>query len=374
MIRTVEHPHLPLQKEIRQALLSVEHIHLETCLFFDIETTGFSPRTAMIQQICLLHFSNPEEPELLHYFCNEVDDERPVLEAFFAQIHANTTLIHYNGNTFDLPFLKKRAQYHRLPLPASLNNGLDLYHTLRKLKPFLALPDFKLKTLEQQFGYQRLDSLSGKDVVSQYEAFMMEKLSKGTENQERLALLSAHNMEDVLATWQIASALTYRICPDDLNVTEHSQKKALQGKAKGAYPFPLTISQEFATISYDTTSVELQIPVFEGKLYHFYPDYENYYYLPEEDYAIHKSVGSFVDASHRKKATAKTCYTPAQGTFLPIPKKTFQDTPFTGTGKPMTFFQKENRSPLYYLPISSLNETDFFLYRTAIWNAVWDHI
>ena len=41
------------------------------------------------------------------------------------------------------------------------------------------------------------------------------------------------------------------------------------------------------------------------------------YYLPEEDTAIHKSVASFVGSSHRKKATAKTCYTKRSGTFLP---------------------------------------------------------
>ena len=34
-----------------------------------------------------------------------------------------------------------------------------------------------------------------------------------------------------------------------------------------------------------------------------------YYYLPEEDSAVHKSVGIYVDKSRRKAATPQTCYT-----------------------------------------------------------------
>ena len=63
----------------------------------------------------------------------------------------------------------------------------------------------------------------------------------------------------------------------------------------------------------------IRIPVFLGELKHYYEDYENYFYLPEEDWAIHKSVGCFVEKSHRKKATAKTCYIKKEGVFLPLP-------------------------------------------------------
>ena len=63
--------------------------------------------------------------------------------------------------------------------------------------------------------------------------------------------------------------------------------------------------------------MKLVIPVYTGILKFFYDNYKDYYYLPEEDTAIHKSVASFVDSSHRKKATAKTCYTKRSGTFLP---------------------------------------------------------
>jgi len=64
-------------------------------------------------------------------------------------------------------------------------------------------------------------------------------------------------------------------------------------------------------------TVLLRLPVYDGVLKHFYPDYKNYSYLPAEDTAIHKSVAVYVDKSQRMPATAATCYTKKEGQFLP---------------------------------------------------------
>ena len=59
------------------------------------------------------------------------------------------------------------------------------------------------------------------------------------------------------------------------------------------------------------------IELYQGELKYFYPNYKDYYYLPYEDQAVHKSVGEFVDKHARKQATAKNCYTRRSGLFLP---------------------------------------------------------
>ena len=51
---------------------------------------------------------------------------------------------------------------------------------------------------------------------------------------------------------------------------------------------------------------------------YFYPDYKNYSYLPDEDYAIHKSCAIYVDKAHRVPARPETCYTRKTGEFLPL--------------------------------------------------------
>ncbi|MBQ3791429.1 MAG: hypothetical protein II800_10885 [Lachnospiraceae bacterium] len=62
----------------------------------------------------------------------------------------------------------------------------------------------------------------------------------------------------------------------------------------------------------------LRAPILTEELKFFYPNPQDYYYLPMEDEAIHKSVSSFVERSHRVQATVTTCYTKKSGMFLPV--------------------------------------------------------
>ena len=63
--------------------------------------------------------------------------------------------------------------------------------------------------------------------------------------------------------------------------------------------------------------LDLQITLYQGELKYFYPNYKDYYYLPYEDTAIHRSVGEYVDPDARIRASAKNCYTKTTGLFLP---------------------------------------------------------
>jgi hypothetical protein len=74
--------------------------------------------------------------------------------------------------------------------------------------------------------------------------------------------------------------------------------------------------REFYLIMKDA-STTIRIPVFSGELRYFYDNYKEYYYLPKEDMAVHKSVASFVDKSFRQSAKAANCYTRKSGDFLP---------------------------------------------------------
>jgi hypothetical protein len=84
-------------------------------------------------------------------------------------------------------------------------------------------------------------------------------------------------------------------------------------------PEPLhLVFEPGCSITLQETTARISIRMLSGCLYHYFPDYRNYYYLPEEDTAIHKSVSSFVDPAHREKATAQTSYVKKEGTFLPM--------------------------------------------------------
>jgi hypothetical protein len=116
-------------------------------------------------------------------------------------------------------------------------------------------------------------------------------------------------------------------------MSDHNSDAITDSYAKGSEPInnqvpisvpvPLDIKLDNWFINLTGSELNLCADLYEGELKYFYPNYCDYYYLPMEDRAIHKSLAEFVDRSHRKKATAKTCYQKVSGIFLPEPEPVF---------------------------------------------------
>ena len=85
------------------------------------------------------------------------------------------------------------------------------------------------------------------------------------------------------------------------------------------FPFPKHISCRMGSVYFYAKGKKctLSVRLEEDALKYFFPNYKDYYYLPAEDTAMHKSVASYVDKEHRRQATAATCYTRHEGSFLP---------------------------------------------------------
>lgn len=108
--------------------------------------------------------------------------------------------------------------------------------------------------------------------------------------------------------------------------------------------------EHISELPIDPESVLKRIPTITGELKHFYKDYKNYYYLPAEDTAYHRSVSEFVDKNARVRATARTAYTKKTGTFVPV---------FNGSGvDPNYLFRRSYEDKQEYLPIEYLDLSD----------------
>ena len=86
------------------------------------------------------------------------------------------------------------------------------------------------------------------------------------------------------------------------------------------YSFPSKIvrnAREGVTISIENESVSVDVPAVQKTLRRYYGDYRNYYYLPNEGYAVHKKIASFMDPGSCVKATRDTAYTLHAGLFIP---------------------------------------------------------
>lgn len=322
-------------------------------LFFDIETTGLSAASSMVFLIGAV-FYDGKNWQLRQFLAQNSEDEAHLLKELFTLAENCSTLIHFNGTTFDLPYVKERARYHlqnqrdlqeQVSISEDLlrsfeqKNSLDLYQKFRSLKKLLPLDRMNQTSLEAFLKWPRKDQLTGKHMISLFKKY-------AASGESLIAdLLLLHNHDDLLGMTQLLKLTSYQmlfdgnisnvsaellndieVClPDGEAATIH---KSLLLRFQPEHSLPeslhLTYAEKCPTCAISLNVQEdhgqLLIPCFCGEMKYFFPDYRNYYYLPMEDQAIHKSIGAFVDKEHRKNARPENCYTKKCSIFLPQPK------------------------------------------------------
>lgn len=295
----------------------------EDALFFDIETTGFSPaRTSLY----LIGCASRQGDHLIldQFFAETPQNESEVLAAFLSFAASFDTIITFNGIGFDIPYLKAKCSKYHIEDPFSQFTYLDIYKEVSRVKHLLKLPNLKQKSIEIFLGIDREDAYGGGELIEVYHSYTRHP------SEEALSLLKQHNYEDVLYMPKLLPILAYnklascdiRIQTVDANeytTYEQAIGRELFFTATTDLPVPVDISYNYdnlyLTLSGNTLS--LRVRLYDGELRYYYEDYKEYYYLPSEDRAIHKSVASFVDKEHRKKATAGNCYMRKHALFLP---------------------------------------------------------
>lgn len=303
----------------------------ETCMgglsdtvFFDIETTGLSPKTAFLYLIGAAFVENGRFV-LCQYLAEDLSEEEAVLRTFSERIKGKKRLIHFNGSTFDLPFFQARCRKYGMDCAASGMEQMDLYRRISPFKNVLKLPNCRLKTLEEFLGSSRKDPFTGGELIELYHVYRREK------DERLLKSILLHNAEDILGMLSVLSMLAYPALSEasaEVERTEISPCTDYAGKGQKELllpvrfilplPRPLALHADGIFFSGRESGGLIKAPVFCGELKYFYPDYKNYSYLPDEDCAIHKSVAIYVDKAHRFPARPETCYTRKTGEFLPL--------------------------------------------------------
>ena len=306
----------------------------ERLLFFDIETTGLSAGKSSLYLIGALSFDGSQW-KLVQWMAQRFLEEEQVLRAFTAYCAEYDTLVHFNGDTFDIPFLKACAGQYNLSMPFDQMNSIDLLKQIRPLKSLLSLDNLKLKTIERFLKIDREDQYTGGELISVYKTYT------NHQSEELKHLLLLHNAEDLKNLPPLLSVLFYKDLSEcKLTVLSCVQTEdTLQIACQLAFAVPKDIRFSLSSASFhlEADHLDVTFPLYTGKLRYFYPNYREYYYLPLEDYAIHKKVAQFVDPAHRKKATAKTAYTWQEGCYLPLPagKKAVSELTLSGETIPV---------------------------------------
>lgn len=315
-----------------QYLIS-QKISPETSIFFDIETTGFKPQYSHLYLIGAA-FKNPDSSlsestvwNIRQWMAEKPQEEIQLLRIFAEFLQPFDTILHFNGAHFDLPYLEDKYEQYGLTSPFSSLKSVDLYQDFRPLKSFLKLERMNQKSLELFLGLERDDKFDGGKLIPVYRKFC------GTGSPQLRKLLLLHNQEDVSGMFALTRIYGYldfftlaaleNITTDFLKNKDHTWNVLLTFPLKTPVPVPVSQSYDFGYLTLNKSTGKLLLPMLEDTLYYYFTDYKNYYYLPQEDQAIHKSVAAYVEKEYRQPARKENCYTRQSGLFLPQTEELF---------------------------------------------------
>jgi uncharacterized protein YprB with RNaseH-like and TPR domain len=307
---------------------------LNRIAFFDIETTGFAADSTYLYLIGCVYYRDSSY-YLIQWFSEALSEEARIISSFFEFLKDIDVLIHYNGTGFDLPYLQRKCNQLGLEYPINNLTSVDLYKKLAPYKKVFKLNSFKLKSLESFLNIHRKDVFDGGDLIQVYQSYLGKKyyetmkkirdpksiFPSPSEAELLLSQLLLHNEDDIRGLLLITPILHYvdlferpiRI----LQAVVDQKVLTIRFEISSVLPVPINYGNDIAHLTAFDKTATLKIHIYEGELKYFYDNYKDYYYLPAEDRAIHKSLASFVDKEYRTKAKPSTCYTTKQGIFAP---------------------------------------------------------
>lgn len=169
-------------------------IQPEQILFLDIETTSLTSAQPLFLIGLVLIRDN--QLTVVQLFARDYTEE-PLLISYLNQLIQSCKLIvTYNGKTFDIPYLRDRALYHRQPLVFNPDH-LDLLPAARIAFKGV-YRNCKLQTLEENLcGRRRLDDTPGSLIPELYHQFVK------TGDWNPLKGIFFHNALDLLTTAEL---------------------------------------------------------------------------------------------------------------------------------------------------------------------------
>lgn len=360
---------------------------VENILFFDIETTGLSPKASSLYMIGVMFFDNSDNNwHITQFFADDYKSEAQIINSFLDILEKYDYLYHFNGKTFDIPYILNKCDKHNILLSNHCDTilsdkkgdcSIDILAVIRPVKKMLNLSKANQTALERWLGIIRDDKYDGGKLISVYAEYMQKKILVPQKAGELEKILLLHNYEDIENMLNIASIMSYSdisilspISADKTIFNEYSKQFTISDitiddygmlnilcivdelifpkKIETALSFPDSCSDNYHStedmhIIFDNNTILLKIPILSGTLYNYIKNYKDYYYFSDKDTALHKSVAVYMDKTHRKKATATTCYTKKHGYFIPtlhISKKAKNNTDDDFTEYKLTLHDK----------------------------------
>ena len=251
---------------------------------------------------------------ITQWFNNDGISEREILIDFFDFIKDKKYIFNYNGDGFDIPYANKKLAKFDMDFSFEGIESIDLYKLVKPFKQVLHLDNLKQKSIEKFLGINRLDKYTGGDLIKVYEDYLRLKSPSGKQ------LVLQHNYEDIEGLLYSSSLLAYNKLKTGSFVVQkmsvRDNRLLFSLTLKHPMPRRITLGTNDIIITGHKYEATINVPIITDEFKFFFDNYKEYYYLPAEDMAVHKSVATYVDKNYREQAKKENCYTKRKGHFI----------------------------------------------------------
>lgn len=247
----------------------------KNALFFHTITTGHYWRNSYIKELQLLKRVDSCNWKIEIWKTEKEEEEYDLLELLSSRLKEVSVLAGYNSSSFHIPYLTQKYKAYGLEDPFF---NLTHYDLLKELKPIGNAFHLSLKLKDLQL-YLKLDEQEP-EIRCIFEAlnlFSFQEVFQGDFSIDKFDQLD----QELLVTITSEASLAIPL---------HFFRPAFYFIGEG-------------------TDIRLKIKLYDNRLRVYFPNYKDYYYLPLEDMAIHKSIAASLPKETREKATEETCYT-----------------------------------------------------------------
>ena len=252
----------------------------ESWCLVDIETEGRFWRTSRLLAARVITYGSPLEE--YEWIAERESDEYDILSELAQVLMRSSCIMTFNGDSFDLPHLRKKYQAYRAQDPTKGKKTLDLMRALMPYKFMFELQSYRLADYLSLFHgkYDIRNDAEGALLVS--------------------SLLELSNLFTLPDT----------SCEAGMLEQEGESKKIFRAKWKtpDEMPIEIEIFDEVFHLTSCGSYVRLEITCDGSVLRRYYIDYENYDFLLAEGYAAHRSLTAYVASDRKEKAVRTNCF------------------------------------------------------------------
>lgn len=246
----------------------------EKTLFFHLTATGHYWRNSYIRELQAAVFSPDKGWQFHSYACESEEEEYDLLIQLSYLIDHADTLIGYNSTSFHIPYLQAKYKAYGLMDPTKNCSHLDLMTETRKIAKFLYLSQ-KLEDLKRLFNMD-------------------------AQTPELFIILNSIGL------------LSFRsILSGEFSVVSYTEEPEgiyLQLETDAYLGITFHQRHPLFYLAAEEHRLQLLLKTYDNRLKVFYQNYQDYYYLPDEDMILHKSMATGIAKERRVKASKENCY------------------------------------------------------------------